>query len=403
MGFTGVNVSKVNSNSGKIATPDDVGLLIIGNAPATSELPVKTAVRLLGVEDAESLKISSSYDDYYSILAYHHIDEFFRIAPDGNLYIVLDDGSLTGDDIKTILKEHQDITFFGVVRNSDTAPADFGAFAGTYQNIIFDLRDEQRLISAGVIEGAEYDVNKLIGDYTDLRAMNMPNISVVLSQDPVIRNLKTEYETYGAVGTALGAIAVRKVNENIGSVDIEKKPDAYKGTLDYPLTDVGRSRWLSAVLQSGKKFEELSPNDIASLNAKGYIFVGSYNGYSGYFFNDSHTAVDDTSDYSRIENNRVWDKAALIIRQALLPKVKSNIDKDPETGNIDSLAATELEKYAEGKLQQMVADKECSGVGVYIDPEQSLSDGNPLVVKAKVVHNDIIHEFDVQLSLTDKL
>ena len=403
MGFTGVNVSKVNSNSGKIATPDNVGLLIIGGAVATGNLALHAATKLLSIDDAEALGITPAYDDTNAILAYHHIDEFFRIAPDGNLYNVLDDGSLTGDDLKTILKEHQDISFFGVVRNSDTAPADFGAFAGTYQNIIFDLRAEQRLISAGVVEAAEYDANKLIGDYPDLRAMNMPNISVVLSQDPVIRNLKPEYEKYGAVGTALGAIAVRKVNENIGSVDIEKKPDAYKGTLDYPLTDVGRSRWMSAVLQSGKKFEELSKNDIKALNDKGYLFVGSYNGYAGYFFNDSHTAVLATSDYSRIENNRVWDKAALIIRKALLPKVKKNIAKDPQTGFIDSLSATALEKYAEGKLQQMVADKECSGVGVYIDPEQSLSDGNPLVVKAKVVHNDIIHEFDVQLGLTEKL
>jgi len=94
----------------------------------------------LSIDDAEALGITPAYDDTNAVLAYHHIDEFFRIAPDGNLYIVLDDGSLTGDDLKTILKEHQDITFFGVVRNSDTAPADFGAFAGTYQNIIFDLR-----------------------------------------------------------------------------------------------------------------------------------------------------------------------------------------------------------------------------------------------------------------------
>ena len=403
MGFVGVEVSKTQSGSQSIATTDNVGLLVIGSAVAASGLGLKTAKALLGIDDAKALGIDPGYDDTNSILAYHHIDEFFRVSPEGKLFIVLDDGTLTADEIKVILRTNQEITFVGVVRNSATTPADFAVYMSGYQTMVDELRAEGRFISSVVLEGAETDSNKLISDYADLRAVNAPNVSVVIAQDPIIRDLKTAYETYGAVGTALGSISVRKVNENLGSVDIERKPDAKKGNQDYPLTDVARQRWMGAVLQSGKNFEELTPNEINALNEKGYLYVGSYNGYSGYYWNDSHTAVVKTSDYSRIENNRVWDKAALIIRKALLPKVKKNIDKDPATGYIDTAAATELEKFAESKLEAMVADKECSGVGVYIDPKQSLSDGTPLIVKAKVVHNDIIHEFDVQLGLTEKL
>jgi len=403
MGFTGVGISKTNSFGGAISTPDSVGILVIGGAVAASGLALKTAKALLSPKDAESVGIDPSYDDTNNILAYHHIDEFFRIAPDGKLYIVLDDGSLTDATLKTILKQNQDISFGGVVRNSATAPADFGVFIGKYQNIINDLSAEGRLISSFLVEGKEFDPATAIADYPDLRSNAMPNISVVIAQDPVIRALKSQYETYGAIGTALGSIAVRKVNENIGSVNIEVKPKAYRGTLDYPLTDKGRQRWMGALLQSGKNVEELNANEIKALNDKGYLFVGSYNGYAGYYWNNSHTAVTKTSDYAHIENNRVWNKAALIIRKALLPKVKSNIDKDPATGYINETTAKELEAFAEKKLGQMVADKEASGVGVYIDPKQALRDDVPLVVKVQVVHNDIIHKFNVQLGLTDKI
>ena len=403
MGFTGVNISRTNNFGGATNIADNVGLLIIGGAVATSQLALHTAAGLLSVSDAVDKGIDPAYDDTNSILAYHQIDEFFRVAPEAKLYIVLDDGNMTAEQLKAIFKENQDISFAGMVRNSATAPADFAAFAGNYQNVLNDLRAEGRFISSFIVEAAEFDAAKLISAYADMRALNAPQISVVLSQDPVIRGLKTAYETYAAVGTALGSIAVRKVNENIGSVDIEVKPRQYKGTQDYTLTNAGRQRWMGAVLQSGKNANELTATEIAALNTKGYLFVAAFNGYPGYFWNDSHAAVTATSDYARIENNRVFDKAALLIRKALLPKVKSNIAKDPQTGFIDSATATELEALAEKKLGQMVADKECSGVGVYINPEQSLTTGTPLVVQTKVVHNDIIHEFDVQLGLTDKL
>ena len=402
MGFVGVKISKTADFDKPFRIADGTGLLVIQNAPATAHLALKTVAGLNGVRDAEALGIDKSYDDTNNILAWYHIDEFFRISPGGKLYIILDDGSLTMDELKTVIKQHQDISFGGVVRNG-TGITDLSSFAGQYQNMINDLQNESFLISAWLVEGNELDPSKLITAYEDVRALNMPKIAVVIAQDPVIRNIKTQYESHAAIGTALGSISVRKVNENIGSVDIEKKPDAFKGQLTYSLTNAGKQRWMGAVLQSGKDVAELSLNDIQTLNAKGYLFVGYYNGFEGFYWNNSYTAVEAVSDYAHIENNRVWDKAAKIIRKVLLPRVKSTVLKDPRTGYIDEAVATGLEKLTEGKLSDMVADKECSGVGIYINPKQKLSDDTPLVVKAKVVHNDINHEFDVQLGLTDKL
>ncbi len=402
MGFVGVEISKAQSTGGKPAVADNTGLLVIGGAPATSSLPALTAKRLLSVDDAVALGIDPSYDDTNNILAYHHIDEFFRVAPEGNLYILLDDGNLTTDFLKSVLRANQDISFVGFVRNG-SQPSDFTGYVTAYQQMVDDLRAEGRYVASVIVEGDRTDSSVLIGDYPDMRAIGADNVSVVIAQDPVIRNIKQQYESYAAIGTVMGSIAVRKVNENIGSVDIERKPPAAKGRQDYPLTDAAKGRWLSAVLQSGKDVNELSPNEIRALNDKGYLFVGFYNGYAGMYWNDSHTATAASSDYAHIENNRVWAKAAVIVRQTLLPKVKSNVDKDPHTGKIAASAATELEKLAEKALGYMVAEKEASGVGVYIDPDQTLADNQPLEVKIKVVMNGIVHEFAIELALTEKL
>ncbi|PIV19407.1 MAG: hypothetical protein COS42_00385, partial [Flavobacteriales bacterium CG03_land_8_20_14_0_80_35_15] len=136
---------------------------------------------------------------------------------------------------------------------------------------------------------------------------------------------------------------------------------------------------------------------------KAYIFVGFYNGYPGFYFNDSHTCIIKTSDYSRIENNRVWDKAADLVRIALLPRVKSNLLKDPATGFIRDIEATELEVMAEKAIDQMTSAGEISGRDVYVDPKQDITNDVALKIKGELVFNNIIHEMSFDLGLTNKL
>ncbi len=404
MSFNGINVNRLNGGLGrKNPTADGVCLLIVGTAVAATGLAIKTAVEFLSVEDAEAVGITPSYDDTNSILAHHHIDEFFRVSPNGNLFVVLDDGTLTTADIKAIIKANATIKAVGFVRNAAAAPADMAVYVAGYQTMVDDLRTENRNVASVLVEGGEFTLATLISAYADARTYTSQNVSVVIGQDPIIRALKTEYQTYAAIGTALGAISVRGVNENIGSIDIEQKPSAYKGNANYQLTDVARQRWLSAVLQDGKTFASLSQADITALNDKGYLFVGNYNGYDGFYFNDSHTCTEKASDYARIENNRVWDKGADLARTALLPRVKSNLRKDPVTGFIRAIEAKELEKIAENAIDQMLAAGEISGHDVYINPEQNISNDVPLNVKGQLVFNNIIHEMSFDLGLTNKL
>lgn len=404
MGFEGVNVNKSSNGLGlKESIDDGVCLLIVGAGVVATGLAVNTAVELLSVQDAEAIGITPSYDDTNSILAHHHIDEFFRVSPEGNLFVILDDGNLTNAQIKTVLRDNPSIKTCGVVRNAAAAPADMDAYVSGYQTMINELRAENRNIATLLVEGSVFDKATLISAYPDVRSYEAPNVSVVIAQDPIIRAVKSEYQTYAAIGTALGAISVRNVNENIGSIDIEQKPGIYKGSSNYSLSSPSRQRFLSAGLQDGRTFGELLPAEIEALNSKGFIFIGSYNGYGGLYFNDSHTATTETSDYARMENNRVWDKAADLVRAVLLPRVKSNLAKDPQTGFIREIDAKELEIIAEKALERMISSGEISGASVYVNPSQVLTSDTPLVIKGQLVFNNIIHEITFDLGLTNKI
>jgi uncharacterized protein (DUF2147 family) len=404
MGLNGVTVNRLEGGLGrKNPSTDGVVLLVIGGAVAATGLAIKLAKQIISLSEAEALGITPSFDDTNDILAHHHIDEFFRINPNGNLFIVLDDGTLTTANIKTIVKENSTIKGIGFVRNAAAAPADMNAYVSAYQTMVTELRSESRNISSVLVEGGVFDAATLISAYPDARAYDAENVSIVIAQDPIIRAVKTQHETYAAIGAALGAFSVRSVNENIGSLDVETKPSAYKGNATYPLTDADRLRWLSAKLQDGRDFSSLTTVEIKALATKGYIAVGFYNGFAGYYFTDSHTCTESASDYSRIENNRVWDKAATLGRTALLPRVKGNLLKDQTTGFIRDIEAAELQSLAQTAIETMESAGEISGASIYIDPAQSVSDDSPLQVKGQVLFNDILHAMEFDLGLTSKL
>ena len=404
MGLNGVKVNRIEGGLGrKNPSTDGVVLFVIGGAVAATGLALKLAKQIISLSEAEAIGITASFDDTNDILAHYHIDEFFRINPNGNLFVVLDDDTLTTANIKTILKENSAIKGIGFVRNAATAPADMDVYVSAYQTMVTELRAESRSISSVFVEGGVFVDTTLISAYPDARAYDAENVSIVIAQDPIIRAVKTAHETYAAIGAALGAFSVRSVNENIGSLNIENKPSAYKGNATYPLTDADRQRWLSAKLQDGRDFSSLTTAEIAALAAKGYITVGFYNGFAGYYFTDSHTCVESASDYARIENNRVWDKAATLGRTALLPRVKGNLLKEPTTGFIRDIEAQELETLAQNAIETMEAAGEISGVSIYVDPSQVVSDNSPLIVKGNVLFNDILHAMEFDLGLTNKL
>lgn len=397
MAFTGVSVNKLNGGLGrKNPTNDDVCLLIVGCNVSSISANHNTLYKLIEASSADTLGFTAAYDTLNQNLVRHHIEEFFRLAPNATLYVV------------PVLPDDQDLMFKSVallVRGTDAKM--IGIAGGKYkvgeteelvQEVVDSLASEYHRLDAVLLEGAGNQFVDITGllkpvtDFFDLRTLNAPNVSVCIAQSSEI---PIPLSGFAEIGAALGMLAVRLVSENLGSVSIENYPSEKKGNENYPLNDALHFR--SVKLSNGQNINELSMSQLTELDRKGYIFAASYSGYAGVFFNGSPTCIKSSSDYAYIENNRIWNKAARGIRNALLPRVKSRIKIDASTGYITDTQIGSLEATAGAALQTMLKNNEISGYDVYIDKTQVVDESNPLVVKAKIVKDAIVFEFSVDL------
>ena len=401
MSFEGVTVNKLNGGLGRTNPSDDnVFMLIYQAAIAVPGITAGVSTLLTSIEDLEALGVDASYDDNNNELLYYSIREYFRLAPEAilHLVIIVNSSRTTHANLLTValpaINQSEKVKGIGIMAMKD-GPANVAPEA--VQTVINDLAIGHRLIDFIILDGygdPTYDINSL----PDMRALNAPNVSVVISQDPLIATSKSEYAAYADIGAALGMLSIRQINENLGSVNVINKPGLRKGDPDYSLT--WNDRWLGSNLSNGIDVATLTKQQKNLINSKGYIFAGSYAGYGGVFFNGSPTCVEYSSDYAYIENNRVWNKAARLIRNTMLPEVKGIVKKDPKTGYIKSTTIGRWMGMINAALGSMVAANELSGFDAYINPNQLLSESSPLLIKARLVIDDIIHEISVDLGLS---
>ncbi|OBS12722.1 hypothetical protein ATE49_04370 [Elizabethkingia miricola] len=405
----GTQINKIDGGLGRQADSNDSAILLVGSFPlGDSTIAVGTAVKLIQVKDAEDLGINESFDANNKVLAHYHISETFRLAPEATVYLlnVAADSTIsaaTSSVIKAV-KENPEIKGIGYFGFKEGLTAVSALVDELQSTLINELKKDGILIDFVLLEAGKADAAATINTYPDLRAKAAENISVIIGQDNRIAGLDAAYANHAAIGSALGMLCVRQVSENIGSVDILNKPDDKKGSPVYSLTDSGLKRFVSASLSTGQKISDLTNEQIQSLVTKGYILVGGYIGAAGLYFSGSATCTAKKSDYAYIENNRVWNKAARLIREVLAPQIKGKVKKDPQTGYIASTTISHWERLcAKGCIERMESDNDISGGEVSISAKQAPTEDNPLKIGVTVVADDIVHSFTVDLSLTNKL
>ena len=405
--FSGPQQIRTNGGLGKEAnTGDGIGAFICGGVAATG-LAVGEILECNQLSDAEDAGITAAFDSTNGILIHHHLDEFFRLSPNGKCYLkMVAQGTSMTDMVDHIAHpEHiynfikatatkREIKFFGVVLNED-----MGAYSATLnggfdgdvltavpkaQALLDQLETESINVSAAVIEGRE--MNGTLAALTDLSTLASRKVRVTAGQDPTIAALDSAYAKYAAVGTELGSISVRKVNECIGSTDIANKPRAKKANSTYPLNDAALGRWQGAALSSGDDVNDLSATDMTTLADKHVGFMGFYEpNITDVFINDDKTCIVATDDYCRISANRVWDKGAKIVRAAQMARVNGEVLADVNTGAIDPETVADWETADQKALDPMVKDQEISGKSIKLESSTGFLSGTPIRTKMRLV------------------
>lgn len=388
----GVNIEKLQGGLGRLATGTDnhFAMLLLGlpvGAVATAVNNSGKGVAVTSLFAAEALGLNESFDANNSITAHKDISEFFRLAPEATLYLF---DKVTATDLKAFINHNKEIKGYGFHMAYDDETPNLVTTINAHQTIINDLAVLNRLIDFCIIGSDDLDV------FTqDLFALTAPSISIV--------SICQANDGVTAVGSALGMEAVRKVNENLGSVNIQRKPLAKRGLPDYPLTDALLGLWPTAYLSDGTDINVLAQATFNDIISKGYILAVPYEGYPGIFFENSYTCVARESDFAFIENNRTWNKAARIIRTTLLPEVKGVVKKDPSSGFIAPTTLGRWKGLLNKSLEQMVKDDEISGFDTYINPSQVVNNTQPVTVKATIVADGIVHKFEVAVGLTNTI
>ena len=409
--FEGPKIQKINGGLGRRnASTDSIMGLLFGGV-TTGSIALGDVKKLIQISDAEDLGLNAAYDANNKILVYHHIAQFFKYSPSGTLYIKIvaqgttltDMCDYTKPNLQSLVLDEsvkREAKSFGVILNPDASTyvatvtngidADVTSAVIKAQELIDKLRDDAVYVDAVILEGRK--AGGTISTMEDMRTKSCENVSVVIASDPAVVALDPAYVNYAAVGSVIGMLSARKVHENLGSVAIINLPDTKKGDENYALTDKNTNSWLTAAISDGTLVSSLSKVNQKALEDKGYIFAGFYEGYPGIYFNDSPTSVELADDYSFIEMNRVWNKAARYVRLALTPKMKSTIDVDKDTGFIAPTTIASWENAALKKVGNMLKDDEVSNIKISIDPKQNILSGNPIVIVMGVTPKGIARE-----------
>ncbi len=407
MSFQGAKINKLNGGLGRTSETDRVICLIAG-ATKPADTDFNKAYELLDITTAEDLGITASTDDTNGELLHYHLSEMFRLSPEMTFYLIMVDktktvAELVADaNLKAAIRGIKNVNVLGLAGISTlVSAAETDAVA--LQGLVTAFSTEYLYIDGIFVEGVGGAAALAIADYPDLRELAAPNIHYVIAQDPAVASLNAAYTKRAGLGMVLGSVGVRKVHEDLGSVDIETKPRTRRGEESYSLSDENLGYWLSAALSDGTAFKTLTEAEQKSLTAKGWMYVGSFVNYSGFYLNGCPGAVSKDSDYAYFNFNCIWNKAARIIRKTLIPRIRSKVPTEPATGYLKSTWVAGAESSVKEALQVMVSAGNIEDLDVYINPAQAIGEDTPLSVKAMLTVGRIVHEFDVDLGLTNTI
>ena len=356
-----VVINKLSGGLGRRNPEQDMVSGLLFDGEPTDKFDLAKVQRLASLEDAEALGITADYD-VEGQSAYYQIQQFFRMNPSGDLYIM----GTTATSYENVVAKAMDmqekangnIRQIAIIYSGETTfPQTQAAVAKAQQQAALAYTDYMPF--EVILEGKGFNV----ADAISLAGLNAENVSVVVAMDV---EKAEKYPNSAAVGLALGAISKAKVSENIAWIE------------KFNLTGEGFAK---AGFVGGEEVKTLGT--LSDLSEKRYIFARTHTGLAGVYFNDSSTCTTGTSDFAYVENNRTINKATRLLRTALLPKLASPVLVDID-GKLPQSVSKSFEGLCRSALEAMVANQEVSDFDVYVDPKQNILATSELKVKAEI-------------------
>jgi len=342
-------------------------------------------IQISTIEYAESLGIKSDSAKWILKALHYHLSEAFRINPAIMLWVGLFEKPTANYDF-TEIKIMQNFAEGKIRQIGVYAPEELLAAGG--------LTALQGI--AGGLEANDIPLSILycpkIGAITGLvsmAAIGQKNVSVLIGQS----GTDTAKELFdsgagkcvGTIGNALGMLSKMAVHESIAWV--AKCPTGIS----------------TPAFADGTLLKTVDIGVVNTLNDKRFIFLRTFGGLQGSFYNDSHTMDELTSDYNAIERVRTMDKACRGIRTYLLPHLSSPLYVDPQSGKLNQGTVAFLTAVANRQLEAMEKAGELSGYVVEIDPDQNVLASSEVEFVIKQVPVGVMRKIKIKIGFTTKL
>ena len=377
----------VSTATVSISCPKKLGVFLNTGTPVTVTLSGGATIAYTLTQPASATPGVASQID----ILHYHVSEFFRIQPKGELYVGVYavPGSYTFTEITTMQNfANGRIRQIGVLKDTGSTFSS-GNLTTIHTEIVTNCDANHKPLSA--LYAADLSGTSDLTTLTNLNTLSANKASAVISQDGAGKGWylwKATGKSITTLGACLGAVSLAAVSDDI----------AWVGKFNIS----NGSECDTLAFANGVALTSLSQGTLNLLDNYRYIFLIKYVGVAGSYFNDSHCAIVETSDYAYIENNRTIDKAIRGIYSSVLPALNS-----PLVLNADGTLTDETIAYftslAELNLTQMIRDSELSAEKVTIDATQNVLSTNTLVIAVQLLPIGVARNITVKIAFTTKI
>ena len=390
MALPDIIINKANGGLGRpLAGRDYVSAFTFYSATLPAGFGASDRIKkVFSIEEAESLGIIEGSVDFG--VFWYHVSEFFRIQPQGELFIgifAVPGGAYDFAEVTTI----QDFADGEIRQVGVFTPLQ--AFATTQvsalQIVLTANETNKKPLSA--LYAADISAVTDLSTLTDLKTLDSKNVSVVISQDGNAAGAALYVSSTKSVtdlGAKLGAVSLASVHESIGWVEKFKMSNGIE--LDTP------------AFANGDLVKDISTGLQTSLNDNAYSFLRKFVGFDGSYNNNSLTATSATSDFATIENNRTIDKAGRDVYVNVLPKVNGPIDLTA-AGTLTEDYIAVLKALAQKPLDDMLAAGEISARQVIINPVQNVLATSEVEMTIEIVPKGVSRIIKIKVGFTTQL
>ena len=386
-GLPKVKINVNNDGLGQVAqTEDGVSAMILTGASVVDGAQVGESFQVFSLDDAQAKGITQAANPY----AYKQVQQFYEEAGNGaELWLMLVADTVSMEDMvssdqdfaKKLLDDAKGAIRLiavsresaGAVTLSDGIDEDVDNAVVKAQSLIEGYASKYKEASV-IIDGKDF--NGTVGDLKDYTESDNEFVSILLSNTDGSKN--------AAVGLLLGRLAKDPVMRNPGRV----KSGSLPATQGY--------------FTNEQSIEELE-NAWDSIHDKGYIFLRSFVGRSGYFFNDAPTCTTGSDDLNNITRVRTIYKARRVAYDVFVNEI---LDEIPLEAN--GKIAPALIKSWEGLVDNainltMTQNGEISAVRTSIDPAQDVLATNEVKVSLDILPVGYAKYITVELGFTTSL